>query len=472
MITPIFKEIKNYIDADIIPFHTPGHKMGRALHADFKEALASFDITEIPGTDYLHQPVGIIKEAQDLAAVAFGSERTFFLVNGSTCGIYAMIHAICNPGDKLIVSRDCHGSVINGMMLAGVRPVYVMPEYDSDFCISTGIAPDRLIQTLDNNREAKGVLVTRPNYYGICSDIERISDIVHSYGMVLAVDEAHGAHLKFSKRLPVCAMDAGADICVQSAHKTLPALTQGAYLHVGSDSIDIYRLEYFLELFQSTSPSYMILTSLDIAREIMSTKGQNLLEKLIDDIEFNISGFTGKSIRFTGDSTFASYKADTTRITANVRNLLISGYEAEKILREKYKIQVEMSDIYNIVSIATIADTSETIERLFFGLSELDSIYRGENPIERNQSNFRLYNNESSQQMDLSTVMQAKCENIALRNAVGRVSRGIVAPYPPGIPVLCPGELISQDSVDYLFNIVNAGGKVNGINENLEINVI
>lgn len=472
MNTPIYNVIRKYADSGILPFHMPGHKLGRGLLAEFLSAPAALDITEIPGMDYLHQPTGIIKEAQDLAAKAFGAKNTYFLVNGSTCGIYAMIRTICRPGESLLVARDCHKSVIYGMMLAGVDPVYIMPEYDSSLCISTGITPEKLDRLLDANRNVAGVLITRPNYYGICSDIKSVAAIVHSYGKVLAVDEAHGAHLRFGNRLPVCAMDAGADICVQSAHKTLPALTQGAYLHVGSKAIDIERLQYFLKLNQTSSPSYLIMASLDMAREIMQENGCKLLDDLIDVIESNKASVSDKAICFAGGFSGRGFETDKTRITANVGRLGITGYMAEKMLREMCNIQVEMSDLSNIVCIATIADTEETIGQLFSGFGELVKIYDGNQPLEAAKIGLGCDIRNTCKITDFEAVMQAGSEWTRLGNSVGRISKDIIAPYPPGIPVLCPGELISREAVEFLYSVVKAGGKINGINENLEINVV
>jgi arginine decarboxylase len=210
----------------------PGHKLGSGIPEEFLSQLEKLDLTEIPGLDDLHNPSGVVCEAQELAAGAFGAEKSYFLVNGSTVGLHAAISAVCRPGQRLIAGRDSHSAVINGMLLAGVRPYYFMPEYSDSFGICTGITPREVERALSENTDAEAVLITRPNYYGVCCDIEEIAKIVHSRNKILIVDEAHGPHLVFNKRLPMCALEAGADICIQSAHKTLPAFTQGAYLHM------------------------------------------------------------------------------------------------------------------------------------------------------------------------------------------------------------------------------------------------
>lgn len=467
---PLYNALKEYTASGIVPFHMPGHKLGKGMPEEFLKNPAAMDITEIPGTDNLHHPTGVIKQAQELAAEAFGSDRTFFLVNGSTCGIYAIISAICKPGDSLIVARDSHKSVINGMLLAGVRPVYIMPEYDSRFGITTSITVESLEQALLTNPGASGVLLTRPNYYGICCDLDKIAAIVHSYNKILAVDEAHGSHFRFNDALPVCAMDAGADICVQSAHKTLPAFTQAAYLHVKSDRIDMEKLEYYLSVHQTSSPSYMIMASLDITREIMQKEGSKLLKRLIDSIEKNKADIFDEDFTFIDAKTIIKYSTDSSRIVINTGKLGITGYKADDDLRRIYNLQVEMSDLSNIVCIATIADTDETIAYLFSCLKNLARLHSGDH----HQTPVYLKNSyyTPEQQIEFYEVMQAKSEWVVLEQAAGRISKGIIAPYPPGIPIICPGEAISTSVIAQIKDIVHAGGKVNGLNNNLEINVI
>lgn len=466
--TPLYNFLKEYASSGIVPFHMPGHKMGKGLSRILTDNPAALDITEVPGADNLHFPTGVVKQAQEFTAKAFGADRSFFLVNGSTCGIYAIISTICKPGDSLIVARDCHKSVIHGMMLAKVRPVFIMPEYNSRFGFTTGISAIKLKEILKDNKTAAGVLLTRPNYYGICSDIKEIAEAVHACGKVLAVDEAHGSHFKFNKRLPICAMDAGADICVQSAHKTLPAFTQGAYLHVGSQLVDMEKLEYYLTVYQTSSPSYMIMASLDTAREIMQKEGGRLLDGIISVIGENKACFSDKAITFADDTTVKNYAADPTRITANVGNLGITGYEAENVLRYDYGLQVEMADLYNLVCIATVADTAGTIGRLFSSLEKLCSSHASKQPAEIIQSCPEL----PEQKLDYHEAVQAAGEWTALPQSVNRISKGIVAPYPPGIPAVCPGEVISPAVAEYIGSILAAGGRVNGLNENLEINVV
>ena len=285
--TPVYNALKSYAASGALPFHMPGHKLGSGIPDRFLSEIEKLDLTELPDTDDLHRPEGILKEAQELAASAFGAVKSWFVVNGSTAALHAAIAAVCKPGQRLITGRDSHGSVVGGMLITGVSPFYILPGYSDEFCLSTGIVPDEVEQALAAVPDAPAVLITRPNYYGVCCDIRKIADIVHAHGRVLIVDEAHGAHLAFNERLPVSALEAGADICVQSAHKTLPAFTQGAYLHIGSDRVDPDRIGYFLDIYQTTSPSYIIMAFLDIAREIMQRHGKQMLDRLLDSIQAN-----------------------------------------------------------------------------------------------------------------------------------------------------------------------------------------
>jgi len=469
---PLYRALKEYASSGTIPFHMPGHKMGKGILSEFAEYMPLFDVTEIPGTDNLHFPEGPIRKAQELAAGAFGADETFFLVNGSTVGIYAMILALCNPGDKLIVARDCHKSVINGMMLAGVKPVYIRPQFDGQFGIPTSVTLSELEKALADNPDAVGVLLTRPNYYGVCSDIEKIASIVHGYGKVLAVDEAHGAHLAFENSLPVAAMKGGADICVQSAHKTLPALTQGSYLHVRKGRTDIERLKFYLRLLQTSSPSYLIMSSLDVARAVMEHEGSRLLQKLKE----YIAGFEKSVAQMKGVSMpdlscpEEGITMDWTRVVLNVEKLGITGFEAERKLRAGYGIQVEMSDLYNIVCIATVADGEMEFERLAGALGDMDNMLMQNKP--KSDIKVKAYPELPEMKIGLGDITRCEKARVPLGKASGRISLDMLTPYPPGIPVVCPGEVITEDVVDYLHCILTSGGKVNGLDGSLRVCVV
>lgn len=464
-----------------LPFHMPGHKLGKGIPETFLSEIEKLDVTEIPGMDNLHAPSGVLKEAQELCAEAFGARKTYFLVNGSTVGLHAAIAAVCRPGERLIAGRDSHSSVINGMLLSGVRPYYILPEFSDTFGIHTGYTPHTIEKALCCAPDAVGVLITRPNYYGVCSDIKEIAETVHSFGKLLIVDEAHGAHLAFNSRLPQSALSAGADMCIQSAHKTLPAFTQGAYLHIGSDRVDQDRISYFLDIYQTTSPSYVIMASLDIAREIMCKHGKELLDRLLDSIGYGKGMLYGKNARLLDGDFIQGFEHDSTRIVADVSGLGVTGYFAERLLREQFNLQIEMSDLKNIVCIATVADSREAIESLFTAISKIEAYSQSEqnSNAERHSGacgadSLCSFKGMETPELVLepAEILNARIERIPLERAEGRVSRGSISPYPPGSALVCPGEILNENIINYLGRILSAGGTVHGIGEDGTVPVI
>ncbi|PYG89187.1 arginine decarboxylase [Ruminiclostridium sufflavum DSM 19573] len=500
--TPIYNYLREYAEQDMNIFHMPGHKLSKGIPQELARDILRLDVTEVEGTDNLHYPEGIIKEAEELAAAAFGADRTFFLVNGSTCGIQAAIMSACSRGQKIIVGRDSHKSVAAGLILSGAEPVFAYPEYNCEFGIAGAITSKSIEKLLQEHPDAAAVLVTRPNYYGICSDIEKIACAVHAHNKLLIVDEAHGAHFAFNRRLPSPALQYGADICIQSAHKTLPAVTQGAYLHIKGSRADAERLKFNLSMLQTSSPSYIIMSYLDIARELMVTEGASKLEALISEIElfsrelreypeYRILSNSMSESNFKGETTCGSAflqnlneKAahDPTRLVINIRKLGISGYYAEKLLRERFKTQVEMADYENLVFITTIADSPDTFSSLLAALKGLRGLaFRGElQGLNLQQSIIEKYYEE----LQTSAFEKAKAGSlpyeaymaqkkaIPLKESCGRICADVITPYPPGIPVLYPGEIIEKYHIRYISAVIEGSGKVNGISYNRYIQVI
>lgn len=456
----------------------PGHKLSRGIPHGLSRDVLQLDVTEVEGTDNLHYPEGIIKEAQELAAKAFGADRTFFLVNGSTCGIIAAIMSVCARGQKLIIGRDSHKSVVSGLILSGAEPVYVYPDYNSSFGIPESISSHEIENALRENPDAAAVLITRPNYYGICGDIESIAETVHSHGKILIVDEAHGAHLAFSPLLPPSSLEFGADICIQSAHKTLPAVTQGAYMHIKGTRADIDRIKFNLAMLQTSSPSYIIMTYLDIARELMETEGGKKFETLLDNIEAfknniaNINVYRVLSNKILGTNILQ----DPTRLVVNTKGLGITGYEAERILREQFSTQVEMADYENLVLITTVADTSQSFERLSESLTRLSQIKPDMDWKRKSVKLMEIVLGHKSTgnvlKMAPYKAYSAEKQWMPLEKSGGRICANTVTPYPPGIPALYPGEMIDDSIAEYIKNIIEAGGKVNGIDNNNSVQVI
>lgn len=465
---PILKSLQTYAEEDLAYFHMPGHKGGNVFKkvglSAFDLGLLSMDVTEVPGIDNLHCPEAAIAEAQGLAAKAFGAEYSFLLVNGTTGGIYSMILAATNPGDKIIIPRNCHRSVIGAVILGRLMPIYINPEIDKKLGTASGISPETVQQTIMQHPDAKAIVITSPTFYGVCSDLERIADIAHQNNMLLLVDEAHGSHFAFHPKLPKTALQCGADMTAQSTHKTLPAMTQGSMLHVKSDRVDIDKLKFFLQLTQTTSPSHILLATIDIARYIMQEKGEELLEDIIYWCQWlrNELKDTGIYCPGTGDiGRDGIFDIDSTRITLNFSKIGISGTAADELLRSKFKLQVEMADLYNIVAICTVGDSGDNVQRLSHSVRAIAEEFsncmekiKGE-PIEA------FCHIPDIGLLPWEAVHRSK-EDIAADQCIGRISAEMIVPYPPGIPIIMPGEIITRQVIDYAQRCRNMGIKING----------
>lgn len=466
---PILKALRDYSEEQVEYFHMPGHKGGNAFKKagfqDFDIELLSLDVTEVPGIDNLHCPESAIMTAQELAAKAFGAEHTFFLVNGTTAGIYSMIMAATTPGDKIIVPRNCHRSVTGALILGKLQPIYISPDVDDKLGIASGISLDTIQRAVIDNPDAKAIVITNPTFYGVCSDLESIASIAHKHNMLLLVDEAHGAHFGFNKRLPKSALQCGADMVAQSTHKTLPSMTQSSMLHVKSERVDIDKLKLFLQLTQTTSPSHILLASLDAARHIMQQKGEELFESVIDSCERlrgeldSVKGLYCLSNKDVGRS--AIYDVDPTRITVNFKDLGISGTMAEQQLRSKFKLQVEMSDLYNIVAICTVGDKPYSIKKLAEALRAI-----ADNAEVKKSQELRYISNVYSKIPEMRLfpweAVYSQSEDILISKSVGRICGELIIPYPPGIPIIMPGEVITKEVLDFASECVHMGIKING----------
>ena len=470
--TPLFDAVVSYAKEKKISFHTPGHKHGDGIQKKFREFVGpkifDIDLTLLEEVDSLHDPKGVIKEAQILAAQAFGADYTFFLVNGTSVGNQAMILATCNPGDKIIIPRNVHKSVYAGIILSGAEPIYVQPEVSNEINIVCNVEPKTIEEKLNEHPDVKVVLVTNPTYNGICADLKEIEKIVHQRKKILLVDEAHGPHFKFNEKLPLCAMDAGADIVVQSTHKILACVTQASMLHAKKGLIDILRLKRILQLLQTTSPSYILMSSLDVARMQMATEGKELLDRTLELSEFarlkinQIERLKCFGKEFTGRK--GIHNLDITKLTVNVDDLGITGYHVSKILNQNYKIQIEFAEIRNLLSIISIGNNKKDIEDLLLALKEIVKYTKEELKWTSLESFYPIVFPDFSSEVVLSPreAVFAKTSKIPFKDSVGRISAEIVAPYPPGIPVLVPGERISQDAYHYLIKLKNLGARISG----------
>lgn len=414
------------------------------------------DVTNIPGMDDLHQPQDIIKAAQQLAAKTFGAERTYFLVNGSSCGLQALVLAVCNPGDRIILPRNIHRSILSGVILSGATPLFYLPEYDEKFSIPLGTLPETINTMLNRHPDAKAVLVINPTYHGVTSDIKMIADIAHHAGVPLLVDEAHGPHLCFHPKLPGSSLSQGADAVVHGTHKLLSALTQASMLHLQGTRVEARRVESALRLLQSTSTSYLLLASLDAARAQMDIHGHQLLE-----ISQNHADYLRENIKLIKGLEVYSHEEpvpplrfglDPCKVTISFRNWPFTGLEIERLLRQKYNIQVEMADVFNILLLISHATTRRECNLLLAALRSLGETL----PEIRTQSPTNILNARPPS-LELKTTPRsaffAPAETVALEEAAGRICAETIACYPPGIPVACPGEQITPEIVEYLSTL-------------------
>lgn len=474
--TPLFDALKTYVENDTVPFHVPGHKKGEGADIEFKEFIGAnafkIDVTVFKSVDSLHHPTGAIKKAQELAADAYGSDFAFFSMHGTSGAIQAMIMSVVSSGDKIIIPRNVHKSVTSGIILSGSVPVYMQPEFDKKVGIAQGISPETVRRTLEENKDAKALLIINPTYYGVSTDLKQIAKIVHSYGIPLIVDEAHGPHLGFSDRLPMSAMEAGADICAQSTHKIIGAMTQGSLLHVRRKRIDANRVQQILSLLQTTSPSYILMASLDCARRQIATEGEDLLNKAIslatyarDEIN-KISGFYCFGNELLGNP--GVFALDPTKVTITCRDLGITGYDLDMILSNKYHIQMELSDLYNVLAVGSFGDTRESFDKLLSALREISSEYFGKGNVKSDFIDIPPIPNQEQIPREAFNSVKSR---VLISESIGMISGEFLLAYPPGIPVLCPGERITKEIVDYIRKLKETGLYVQGT-EDPEVNYI
>lgn len=470
---PILGALEEYTRQQTVRFHMPGHKGGRGADPLITGLLGrkvfAHDVTNVPGMDDLHQATEAICLAQDLAAATFGAEATYFLINGASCGLQALVMAVCNPGDKVLVPRNLHRSLLGGLILSGASPVFFAPTYDPDLGIPLAVSPQTIANALARHPDARAAFVVNPTYHGIASDLAAIADIVHAYNIPLLVDEAHGAHLRFHEALPPCALGQGADACVQGTHKNLAAFTQAAMLHIRGGRINRVRLEAILRLLQSTSTSYLLLASLDAARLQMANCGHQLLQQaleLAEGLRHSVNEIAGL---FSFDEEWVRQRGavglDRLKVTITVKDAGISGLWAEEWLRQHYHIQMEMSDPLNLLAIVTFGNTAADVQRLLRGLR--DMVGSAERPAPKDGLSPRL---ASPPLLPPDPVLAftpreaflAPAETLPLAKAVGRISTEVITCYPPGIPILCPGEVITREVLDYIKLACNLGVRLQG----------
>lgn len=468
-------------------FYAPGHKRGQGAPARLKALLGAqaflVDLPELPELDNLFAPEGVIRQAQELAAECFGAEQTWFLANGSTCGIEAAILATCGPGEKIIVPRNAHRSVIAGLTLAGAIPIFVAPEYDPALGLVLGLAADKIAAVLADYPDTRAILVVSPTYHGLCSDLAAIATLAHDHGIPLLVDEAHGPHFAFHPHLPASALAQGADLVVQSTHKVLGALSQASMLHGQGCRIDRSRLQAALQITQSTSPSSLLLASLDAARHQMATAGTDLLGATLDlsrQIRAELAQIP--RLRVINPVDLPSFPSvtelDLTRLTINVAGLGMSGLAADEILHGKLGVTIELPELQQITLIISIGNTPADGQRCVEGLralaaraSPLQEFAAGD----RKRVGLRDISFEASAQADSRpgvipkisprTAFFAPTLTLPAAAAVGYPSAETLSAYPPGIPTVVAGEVITAAALDHLTRVMQQGGYVTGCSD-------
>jgi arginine/lysine/ornithine decarboxylase len=460
---PIYEALREYKSNRIVSFDVPGHKQGRAttqLTAFLGKDCMSVDVNSMKPLDNLCHPTSVIKESMDLAAAAFGAAHAFFMVNGTSSAVQTMVMSVCKHGDKIIMPRNVHRSAINALILSGAKPIYVDPKMNSDLGISLGMTVEGVKKAIEEHPDAKAVLVNNPTYYGICSNLQEIVRIAHHAGMKVLVDEAHGTHFYFGENLPVNAMSAGADMAAVSMHKTGGSLTQSSLLLLG-EGVNHDYVRQIINLTQTTSASYLLMSSLDIARANLAINGKNIFRKVVDIVTYareeinRLGGYYAFADEIVdGD---AVYAFDTTKLSIHTRNIGLAGIEVYDLLRDDFGIQIEFGDIGNILAIISVGDRHQDIERLIAALAEIKRIYQ-KNPT-------GLYDHEYIEpkvELTPQAAFYAPKVSLPLDRTEGCVCGEFVMCYPPGIPILAPGEKITKDILDYIRFAKDKGCLITG----------
>lgn len=449
---PLYEALKEHDSKRIAHFDVPGHKGGRG-NKELKHFLGDtclrLDVNSMKPLDNLCHPVSVIKEAQELAAEAFHANEAFFIVNGTTAAVQAMVMSTCKTGDKIIMPRNVHRSAINALVVCGAVPVYINPGINKELGIPLGMSVKDVEEAINKNSDAKAILVNNPTYYGICSDLKKIVEIAHEHNMMVLVDEAHGTHFYFGEDLPISAMDAGADMAAVSMHKTGGSLTQSSIL-LCAKSVNADYVRQVINLTQTTSGSYLLMSSLDIARKNLSMNGKEMFKKTTDFAEYareeinKLGGYYAFSEELVDHD--AVYAFDKTKLSIHTRAIGLAGIEVYDLLRDEYDIQIEFGDIGNILAIVSAGDRALEIERLISALSEIKRLYK--------KDKAGLFDHEYINPdvvMPPQTAFYSEKHSVKIIESAGMICGEFVMCYPPGIPILAPGERITKDIVNYIL---------------------
>ncbi|MDO5336973.1 MAG: aminotransferase class V-fold PLP-dependent enzyme [Eubacteriales bacterium] len=460
---PIYEALEKFQKRRVVPFDVPGHKRGRGnpeLARLLGEKCVGLDVNSMKPLDNLCHPVSVIREAEELAAEAFGAAHAYLMVGGTTSAVQSMILSVCKAGDKIILPRNVHKSVINALVICGAVPVYVNPEVNEMLGISLGMETSRVEKAILENPDAVAVLVNNPTYYGICSDICSIVRLAHAHGMKVLADEAHGTHLYFGKNLPINAMRAGADMAAVSMHKSGGSLTQSSLLLLNTGMNPDY-VRQIINLTQTTSASYLLLSSLDISRRNLALRGEESFAKVVDMAEYargeinSIGGYYAYGRELVNRDSIFDY--DVTKLSVYTLGIGLAGIEVYDLLRDEYDIQIEFGDICNILAYISIGDRIQDIERLVGALADIERLYKKDKAG-------MLSGEYIAPRVLVSPQRAFYSQKISLpvREAAGRISGEFVMCYPPGIPILAPGEEITEEIVEYIIYAREKGCSMQG----------
>lgn len=460
---PIYEALEQFRKMRVVPFDVPGHKRGRGnpeLTEFLGQQCVSIDVNSMKSLDNLCHPVSVIREAEQLAAEAFGAAEAFLMVGGTTSSVQSMVLTACKRGDKIILPRNVHRSVINALILCGAVPVYVNPEVDHRLGISLGMKREQVEKAINEHPDAVAILVNNPTYYGICSDLREIVKLAHSHGMLCLADEAHGTHFYFGKDLPVSAMEAGADMASVSMHKSGGSLTQSSFLLAGPN-VNAGYIRQIINLTQTTSGSYLLMSSLDISRRNLALRGEQVFEQVKKIAEYareeinSIGGYYAFGPEMiNGDSIF---DFDPIKLSVHTLDIGLAGIEVYDLLRDDYDIQIEFGDIGNILAYLSIGDRIQEVERLVSALAEIRRRYQRDKTGMLTQEYIPPQVIASPQES-----FYADKISLPIMETEGRVCSEFVMCYPPGIPILAPGEKITRDILDYIAYAKEKGCSMTG----------
>ena len=482
----LLERLMDYSKSDFYPFHMPGHKRqyGNNEIRKFPNPF-SIDITEIEGFDNLHRPEGILKDSLEWASEVYGADKTYYLVNGSSCGILSAISAAVSNRGKILMSRNCHKSAFHGVFLKQLEVKYIYPQMMPELGLQGGILAEDVEELLKTNPEAEAVLVVSPTYDGVVSDIKAIADVVHRFGIPLIVDEAHGAHFAFGRvdEFPVSALKLGADVVIQSLHKTLPSLTQTAILHVRKGYIDLEKLDRYIHMYQTSSPSYVFMASIENCIVYMDGEGRKKLGEFsvsLTRMRRRLEGM--KHLTLLSDEIigqYGVYDMDLSKVIVSTRNTVWSGNQLSDVLRKEYHLEMEMCGADYVTAITTLEDTEEGLQRLCSALLELDdqlgaragsgsiSLQKAEEMAGQSDTGSVLldFTIEEDCRYPIFEAMDGRRYKIKISEAIGRVSAEFIYLYPPGIPIVVPGEVLTGDLVELIMKFKDLGLPVQGMED-------